>query len=247
MTDPSPPPTDPGPPTTGPGRPTTAPGVPALPSATGARVGAVISRVLFRTGFRLRAHGQGNVPATGGVLLAANHAGIIDGPLLFGVSPRPVHSLVKEEMFRGMVGRALRGLGQIALRRDGGDRAAITAALQVLRAGRVLAIFPEGTRGTGSVASVERGAAWLALRSGAPVVPVACLGTRPAGGHGLPRARAHVDVVFGAPIRLGDAGATAGRAAVDLAAAALQQALAAHVVAAARATGHVPAGEESGG
>lgn len=211
----------------------------ALPSATGARVGGALSWAIFHASFRLRAHGLDNVPATGGVLLAANHAGIIDGPLLFGVSPRPVHSLVKEEMFHGVVGRGLRGFGQIAIRRDGGDRAAITAALQVLRAGRVLVIFPEGTRGTGSVATVERGAAWLALRADAPVVPVACLGTRPPGGHGLPRVRAHLDVVFGAPIRLGEPGAATGRAAVDRAAAALQQALAAHVVAAARATGHV--------
>lgn len=217
-----------------------------LPSATGARAGGLVSRALFRGGFRVRVHGVDHVPATGGVLLASNHAGIVDGPLLFGVSPRPVHALVKEEMFHGIVGRALRGFGQIALRREGGDRAAITAALRVLRAGRVLAIFPEGTRGTGAVASVERGAAWLALRSGAPVVPVACLGTRPAGGRGLPRLRAPIDVVFGAPLTLGEPGATAGRAAVDVAAATLQRALAAHVVAAAAATGQVIGVEETG-
>jgi 1-acyl-sn-glycerol-3-phosphate acyltransferase len=213
---------------------------PELPSAAGARAGGVVSRLLFRGGFRVHAHGRENVPATGGVLLASNHAGIVDGPLLFGLSPRPVHALVKDEMFRGVVGRALRGFGQIALRRDGGDRVAITAALQVLRAGRVLAIFPEGTRGTGSVASVQRGAAWLALRSGAPIVPVACLGTRPASGRGgLPRLRARLDVVFGPPLQLGEPGAAAGRAAVDAAAVVLQQALAAHVAAAAAATGHV--------
>ncbi len=220
------------------------PSRPDLPSAPGARLGKAISTVLFRSGYRLRVFGREHVPSTGGVLLASNHAGIVDGPMLLGVSPRPVHALVKEEMFRGPVGPALRTIGQIALRRDGGDRAAITAALAVLRAGRVLAIFPEGTRGSGAVTSVERGAAWLALRSGAPVVPVACLGTRPVKGTGLPRLRAHLDVVFGEPLVLGGAGS--GRAGVDAAAASLQRTLAAHVVAAAALTGRPVPSDDTG-
>lgn len=217
---------------------------PELPTEVGARIGAAMSTAVFHTGFRVRVHGRGNVPAHGQVILASNHAGIIDGPLLFGVSPRPVHALVKEEMFSGVAGWGLRRFGQIALRRDGGDRAAITLALGVLKAGRVLAIFPEGTRGTGSVASVQRGAAYLAVRSGAPVVPVACLGTRPPGGGGLPRIFSRVDVVFGAPLILGEPGGAAGRAAIDAAALKLQQALAAHVAAAADKTGHQIAPDE---
>lgn len=221
-----------------------APAPAPLPSAAGARAARTISTFLFRSGYRRRVHGREHVPATGGVLLASNHAGIIDGPMLIGCCPRPVHSLIKAEMFHGFVGAALVRLGQIALHRDGGDRAAITASLDVLRSGRVLAIFPEGTRGAGTVATVERGAAYLALRSGVPVVPVACLGTRPPGGDGFPRLRAHVDVVFGEPFSLGAPGATAGRAAVDTAAATLQRRLAAHVVAAAALTGQpVPADE----
>lgn len=219
-----------------------APAPAPLPSAGGARVARGISTFLFRTGYRRRVRGREHVPATGGVLLASNHAGIVDGPMLIGASPRPVHSLIKAEMFHGFVGAALVRLGQIALHRDGGDRAAITASLDVLRSGRVLAIFPEGTRGAGTVATVERGAAYLALRSGVPVVPVACLGTRPPGGDGFPRLRAPLDVVFGEPFVLGAPGASAGRAAVDAAAATLQRKLAAHVVAAAALTGQaVPA------
>lgn len=182
---------------------------PGLPSAPGAVVARALSIVLFRTGLHVRVHGRSRVPAAGPVILASNHTGLVDGPMLIGVSPRPVHVLIKAEAFRGVVGAALVRLGQIALRRAGGDRAAITSALEVLRAGRVLAIFPEGTRGAGDVSTVQRGVAHLALRSGAPVVPVAVLGTAARPGGSMPRARAAVDVLFGEPLTLTATGAAA--------------------------------------
>jgi 1-acyl-sn-glycerol-3-phosphate acyltransferase len=186
---------------------TPAPG--GLPSAPGAVVARLISIALFRSGLQVQVRGRDRVPATGPVILACNHTGIVDGPMLIGLSPRPVHTLVKQEMFRGFVGAALVRLGQIALHRDGGDRSAIAAALDVLRAGRVLAIFPEGTRGAGDVASVQRGVAYLALRSGAPVVPVAVRGTAARKGGSMPRFRAPVDVLFGEPLTLTAAGSAA--------------------------------------
>lgn len=215
--------------------------VPGLPSAGGALLARALSIVLFRTGLHVRVHGRPRVPDSGPVILASNHTGLVDGPMLIGVSPRPVHVLIKSEAFRGLVGGALVRLGQIALRRDGGDRAAITSALDVLRAGRVLAIFPEGTRGAGDVSSVQRGVAHLALRSGAPVVPVAVLGTaaaRPGGA--MPRARALVDVLFGEPLTLTATGAAAApgepgvaraatRAATDAALETIKAAMAANV------------------
>ncbi len=215
-----------------------------LPSAPGAVIARLISIGLFRSGLRLRVRGRERVPATGPVILACNHTGIVDGPMLIGLSPRPVHTLVKQEMFRGFVGAALVRLGQIALRRDGGDRSAIAAALDVLRAGRVLAIFPEGTRGAGDVATVQRGVGYLALRSGAPVVPVAVQGTAARRGGSMPRFRASVDVLFGEPLTLsadgspapaGESGAPhpATRAATDAAIAAIQAAMARTVAAAA--------------
>ncbi len=224
--------------------------VPELPSVRGAVLARALSIVLFRTGLHIRVHGRSRVPGSGPVILASNHTGLVDGPMLIGVSPRPVHVLIKAEAFRGFVGGALVRLGQIALRRDGGDRAAITSALDVLRAGRVLAIFPEGTRGAGDVSSVQRGVAHLALRSGAPVVPVAVLGTaaaRPGGA--MPRARALVDVLFGEPLTLTATGAAAApgdpgvaraatRAATDAALETIKAAMAANVATAvARRTG----------
>ncbi len=67
-----------------------------------------------------------------------------------------------------------------------------------------MGVFPEGSRGLGDVAAVHEGITWLAMQSGAPVVPVACLGTRPPGG-GVgrpPRPLQRVAVAFGDPVRL---------------------------------------------
>ena len=218
----------------------------ALPAARGAAAAHHLSTALFHAGLRLRVRGREHVPASGPVILACNHTGIVDGPMLIGLSPRPVHTLVKKEMFSGFAGRWLVRFGQISIERGSGDRAAISTALEVLRAGRVLAIFPEGTRGTGEVTTVHRGVAHLALRSGAPVVPVAVLGTAAARSHGsLPRVLSRVDALFGRPVTLaadggptppGQAGAAhpATRAATERARETVRAALA-DTVAAARA------------
>ena len=120
-----------------------------------------------------------------------NHIGVADGPLLAAFAPRPVHALTKYEMFAGKLGGFLHGSGQIPLDRFHTDPAAVKSCLRVLRDGRAVGIFPEGRRGTGDLERFHRGAAYFALVSGAPVVPVAILGTREPGGHtnSLPAAR----------------------------------------------------------
>ena len=118
------------------------------------------------------------------MILASNHIGIIDGPLLAVFSPRPVHALTKQEMFEGRLGRFLRASGQIPLDRFHADPGAIRSCLRVVRDGGVAGIFPEGTRGDGELHRFHHGAAYLALVTGAPVVPVTMLGTRPPGGGG---------------------------------------------------------------
>ncbi len=168
------------------------------------RTARVLASGFVRAGWSVRVHARHQVPRTGPVILASNHAGFLDGPLLCAVTARPVHTLVKCEMFRGQVGKALRRLGQISVERQVVDIGAVRSSLAVLDRGDVLGIYPEGTRGSGDFAKIKPGVAYLALCTGAPVVPVACLGTRPvAGADGvLPPLRSRVNVVFGAPVRL---------------------------------------------
>ena len=162
------------------------------------------ARGVVRSRFDVRVHGAEQVPATGPVIFASNHVGVADGPLLAIFAPRPVHALTKEEMFAGPLGRFLEASGQIRLDRFHTDPAAVKACLRVLREGNAVGIFPEGRRGSGDLERFHRGTAYFALVSGAPVVPVAMLGTREPGGHSnsLPPRGGAVDVVFGAPSAL---------------------------------------------
>jgi 1-acyl-sn-glycerol-3-phosphate acyltransferase len=154
---------------------------------------------LVRTRWPVVVHHADRVPEVGGVILASNHIGIIDGPLLAVFSPRPVHALTKQEMFEGRLGRFLRASGQIPLDRFHADPGAIRSCLRVVRDGGVAGIFPEGTRGDGELHRFHHGAAYLALVTGLPVVPVTMIGTRPAGGGSgaLPRRGTTIDIVFG--------------------------------------------------
>lgn len=160
-----------------------------------------LARFLIRRRFGVRVHGVENAPATGPVIFASNHVGVVDGPLLAIFAPRPVHALTKNEMFEGRLGGFLDAAGQIPLNRFAADPSAVKACLAVLRAGRCAGIFPEGTRGSGEFNRFHAGAAYLGLVSGAPIVPVSMIGTRGAGaGSGaLPPWRTPVDIVFGAP------------------------------------------------
>lgn len=195
--------------------------------------------LLFRAVWPVRVHGAQHVPGSGPVILASNHTAFLDGPMLVAVAPRWTTCLVKSEAFHGVPGAILRSAGQIPVERHTGDRAALTAALAVLESGGALGMFPEGTRGRGDVAAVQQGVAWLALRSGAPVVPVACLGVRRTGERtgSLPPPRRPLDVVFGAPVRVTAPDGVPGRTALVHATTTVRDALAEHVARAAELTG----------
>ena len=213
----------------------------AVPGPRGAAVGRRIGIGLMNTLWRPRVLGAWRVPSVGPAILAVNHAHNIDGPMLMGTSPRPVHFLVKQEAFTGPLDPFLRSIGQLPVDRSTTDRTAVTAALGVLRRGGLLGIFPEGTRGTGDFAELRGGLAYFALRSGAPVVPVAVLGSTRPGRlvRQLPPLRGRVDVVFGDAIEVGDGTGRRTRTALDAATATLQKRLAAHLEYAHRATGRL--------
>jgi 1-acyl-sn-glycerol-3-phosphate acyltransferase len=138
------------------------------------------------------------------VILAANHIGLLDGPLLAVFSPRPVHALTKVEMFRGRTGRFLQLAGQIPVERYRVDPRAVRTSLRVLRDEGVVGVFPEGTRGDGELRRFHHGAAYLALVTGAPVVPVTFLGSREPGGgiSSTPRSGSRIDLVYGPPVEV---------------------------------------------
>jgi 1-acyl-sn-glycerol-3-phosphate acyltransferase len=144
------------------------------------------------------------VPAKGPVIIASNHVGVLDGPLLAIFAPRPVHALTKEEMFRGKTGGFLLRSGQIPLDRFHPDPLALKRCLRVLRDGGAIGIFPEGARGSGEFERFHTGAAYLAMVTGAPIVPVVQIGTREPGGSNssLPTKGALIEMVYGDPIHL---------------------------------------------
>ena len=190
------------------------------------RVGWFLAHGLWNT----RVVGGDHVPRTGRLLIAANHTGIIDGPLLHGVIPRESHIIIKEEMFSGVIGFLMRNAGQIPVDRRNG-RAALQTALALLNEDRLVGVFPEGSRGRGDVKETKAGIAWLAVRSGSPVLPVAILGTRPSGkkpGH-IPHPRERLTVVFGQPFAAVHPEAGIGRAAVSEAMGRIQTRLSDHV------------------
>ncbi|WP_406127838.1 lysophospholipid acyltransferase family protein [Streptomyces canus] len=211
-----------------------------VPSLKGAEVGRRIGVGLMYGLWKPRVLGAWRMPATGPAILAVNHSHNIDGPMVMGVSPRPTHFLIKKEAFIGPLDPFLTAIGQLKVDRSVADRGAITQALDVLKAGGVLGIFPEGTRGEGDFASLRAGLAYFAVRGGAPVVPVAVLGSSEKPGRlmkGLPPLRSRVDVVFGDPFEAGDGSGRRTRKALDEATERIQKQLSAHLENARRLTG----------
>lgn len=211
-----------------------------MPSERGAEVGRRIGVGLMYGLWKPRVLGAWKVPATGPVIYAVNHSHAIDGPMVMGVAPRPAHFLIKKEAFIGPLDPFLLAIGQVKVDRSGTDRTAITQALDVLSAGGVLGIFPEGTRGEGDFAALRAGLAYFAVRSGAAIVPVAVLGSSDRPGRlikALPPLRSRVDVVFGDPFEAGDGSGRRTRKALDEATERIQKQLTAHLENARRLTG----------
>lgn len=175
------------------------------PEAWRGRFSHLVGGTLVRALYAGEMHGAQHVPEHGPVILAANHTGFLDGAVVLGLAPRPSHFLVLKQTFEGPVlGPLLRFSGQIAIDQQRGDRTALNRALQVLGRGGVIGIFPEGGRGRGDLSAAAKGVGWLAMQSGATVIPTACLGTRRTGdlAASWPRLRSRLVVDFGASVPL---------------------------------------------
>ena len=157
----------------------------------------------------LRADMRGleNIPPEGGVILAANHLSFLDSVLLMYAPPRRVTFLGKQEYVTARSTRRLfPAAGMIPVDRSGrGVARSLGLAIERLRAGEIVGIFPEGTRSRdGMLHPGHAGVAHLALKSGAPIVPVGIVGSdrSMAPGRLLP-SRSPMEVTFGEPIDLG--------------------------------------------
>ena len=170
------------------------------------RLARAVLKPPLRTAFRLQVSDGHHVPGAGPVIVAANHRSFMDSLFLAGALARPVSFLAKAEYFeRPPTAWAMRATGQIPLRRGSpaGARQAIQAALGVLGQGRVVGVYPEGTRSRdGRLHRGRFGPARLAAASGAPIVPVGLVGTEAvqAPGQALPHLGGRVSVRFGAPL-----------------------------------------------
>ena len=182
----------------------------------------VMGPALYLLG-RPRVSGLEHVPASGPAILASNHLSIIDSVYLPLVIPRPVVFPAKAEYFtaKGPLGRLwaayLRSTNQLEMNR--GDtrsaQATLEAAAEILRSGNLFGFYPEGTRSPdGRLYRGRAGLGWLALNTGAPVIPVAMVGTRKMLPPGAPLPRpTRIEVRIGKPLEFGHlAGDPPGRA-----------------------------------
>jgi 1-acyl-sn-glycerol-3-phosphate acyltransferase len=164
-------------------------------------------------GWRPRVEGLENIPGTGGAIFASNHLSVADELFLGAVVPRHLAFWAKSDYFNGTGVRGrfnrfiMEGLGAIKVERSGG-RAALTAfdgAIPKLKAGDMVAIYPEGTRSPdGRLYRGRTGAARLAVAAGVPIIPVGVIGTERIQPIGQPYPKlvgwGKVTIKFGQPI-----------------------------------------------
>ncbi|MGO1627354.1 MULTISPECIES: lysophospholipid acyltransferase family protein [unclassified Microbacterium] len=203
------------------GLPESAPHRPSWLYTFGRTVIAPLARMIYRP----RVEGKENLPKHGAVILASNHLSVIDSfAIPIAAAPRAVHFLAKSDYFtgKGLTGWLSRtfftSVGAVPVDRGAGQAAldALEQQRRILETGAAVALHPEGTRSRdGRLYKGRTGIAFLALQTGAPVVPIGLVGTdrvMPVGAK-MPKLSERVVVRFGAPIDVSTHGpATSGKA-----------------------------------
>jgi len=175
-----------------------------IPPGTGKyqQLGKQLAGWYIRLYCRLKVRGAEHIPRTGPVIVASNHRSMWDVPIHVVACPRPVTFMAKRELFKGpFLSWAWRALGGFPVRREISDIRAIDTGLAVLERWEVLGLYPEGTRSlSGEMLPFLKGAAWIALRAGVPIVPCGLRGTGRRPAEGKPLFGKRVEVRFGQPI-----------------------------------------------
>jgi len=143
------------------------------------RVAYVILNLVGRLFFGLVTRGGELVPRTGGVIIASNHISYCDPPVVGCGVPRELHYMAKEELFKNPVfGAIIRSYNAIPLKRSVGDMGAFRKAVKLIKQGRAVLMFPEGTRSlSGKLLKPKAGVGMIGVMTSAPIVPVYVEGT----------------------------------------------------------------------
>jgi 1-acyl-sn-glycerol-3-phosphate acyltransferase len=179
------------------------------------RFGVYVSRPVIKGLYRLNVRGQEHVPERGGFVVAANHTSNLDPwPLGIALWPRQLHYMAKSELWKPGLRTLLRWAGSFPVRRGEGDMEAMETAIRLCREGRVMAMFPEGTRRSKGLRKKHQprphtGTARIALAAGVPIVPAAVRGMDRLSRLGPLR------VLFGPPVPTEDLASLDARAAAQ--------------------------------
>ena len=157
--------------------------------------------------WHVEVHGRFNIPTTGPVIIAPVHRSFIDFFIASEVTNRPIAFMAKDELWRyKLPAKFLEAFGAFPVNRSGVDRKALERAESILKSGGTLILFPEGTRRSGNtVGKLHEGAAFLAARTGAVIIPVGLSETEqimPKGSK-IPK-RMPVKIAIGKPVRAPD-------------------------------------------
>jgi 1-acyl-sn-glycerol-3-phosphate acyltransferase len=163
-----------------------------------------LARLIFFLVLSVKLVGLKNVPKNGPFIIACNHLSWTDIPLVPAYLAPQVVYLAKEESFQSRTGWMVRLLSAIPVKRGEADRQLLRASDSLLKRGKILIIFPEGTRSKSrQLAQAHAGVGMIALRAGVPVVPVAISGSENA----LKKFRPRITIVYGEPMLLQPKGA----------------------------------------
>ncbi len=162
-------------------------------------------RILFSVFFQYRAYGLEHLPKEGGVLFLSNHQSFLDPVLVALWLRRPMSFLARSSLFKNPAfGWLIRSLHAFPVEQGKGDTGAMKETIRRLHEGRMLNIFPEGSRTEdGQIGKIERGAALVIRRADVPVIPVVIEGSFAAWPKGRKWPRPHpIRVLYGPPLRL---------------------------------------------